>query len=406
MTKSTLKDYTFSGSISRPVLENYLSRSITMTKLLSAVGPLEDNLRMISKIKPKFIGRALCHWGNEMQLATVLYAAKKISKRVHEIDPDIILQAGIFETLTDEVSIIGVPTRVFEAFSLQPEIRMFNYSDMLFPDGSFVNHWRLNSSIPDITRIETQMWFYHLATSYIDAGCEAVHFGQVRLMGRDDKDLEIWFSLLDKIRLYAKNNARRKMVLCDAHVSSGIGCYGLTHFAENEPMGYKRADGRLLLDIHGLPARIKEVDGRPIEAELAVGHLDSIFKRSMGGITPSGWECDSLPYMVDIDLYGFSGLRGESAVGKVAPYQGIDSRHWVWGWDEICWFAHLDQQKRNDWLRYAYNWIRKTDPAGFLEMPGQQFMLDPKGFYHANSKSEACQDGYGQEDTIKEIWDS
>jgi hypothetical protein len=169
-------------------------------------------------------------------------------------------------------------------------------------------------------------------------------------------------------------------------------------------MGYT-LDGKLLLDIHGLPCRIKEVEGRPIDGELAMGHLDSIYGRSMGGITRSGWKCDSLPYMVDIDLYGFSGKRGESMAGKLGLYQGIDSRYWVWGWDEISWFAHLSHEKRNEWLVYAWKWIRKNDPNGFLEMPGQQFLLDPKGYYHANEPGKDCPDGYGQEEIIKAIWD-
>ena len=41
------RDYDFDGKISRPVLENYLSRSITMLDLLTGKGDVDDNIRML-----------------------------------------------------------------------------------------------------------------------------------------------------------------------------------------------------------------------------------------------------------------------------------------------------------------------------------------------------------------------
>jgi hypothetical protein len=398
-------NFDFHGSISRQVLENYLSRSITMAKFLTGAGCPEDNLRMIAAIKPKFIGRAICQWSIESQLSAALRDARNMAQRVYEIDPQIILQAGIFETVSTEVEGIPVPALVFEEFDLQPQARNFSYRDMLFQDGSYLDHWRPGASVPDITRQETQMWFFYQAVSYINVGIEALHLGQVQLVGRDDPQLRTWFALLDRVRRYASHAARRGMVICDAHVSSGVNCYGLTPFSADAPLGYS-LDGRLLLDVHALPMRVKEVSGVPQQAELAVGHLDSIYGRSMGGITPSGWSCDHLPYLVDIDCYGNTGHGGESVVGKLESYQGIDNAYWVWGWDEICWFANQPAEQRNAWLWYAWQWIRDNDPNGFMEMPGQQFMADPAGFYHANRPSAECPGGYGQEDTIAAIWKS
>jgi len=188
-------------------------------------------------------------------------------------------------------------------------------------------------------------------------------------------------------------------------VSSGIDCYGLKPIPPDQPLGYT-LEGRLLFDFNALPLRIKEIPSKPHQAELAVGHLDAIYGRSIGGITPSGWSCDHLPYLVDIDYWGSTGRGGESVAGKIGQLQGIDSRFWVWGWDEIDWFAHQPPAYRNEWLWYAWNWIRKTDPNGFMEMPGMQKMLDPKGYYQANMPSEACPNGYGQEETIAAIWRS
>jgi predicted transcriptional regulator len=33
-----------------------------------------------------------------------------------------------------------------------------------------------------------------------------------------------------------------------------------------------------------------------------------------------------------------------------------------WGWDEISWFALQPEEYRNQWLLYAHDWIKKTDP--------------------------------------------
>src|ERR1043166_4615472 len=79
------QDFHFDASISRPVLENYLSRSISFTELLHddltqprnnrGVDP-RDNLRLILGAKAKFVGRALMVWGRERNLSAFLETAK------------------------------------------------------------------------------------------------------------------------------------------------------------------------------------------------------------------------------------------------------------------------------------------------------------------------------------------
>ena len=52
------RDYRFDGTISREVLENYLSRAISMEGLLNGRGDLDDNIRMLKDTGAKFIGRS------------------------------------------------------------------------------------------------------------------------------------------------------------------------------------------------------------------------------------------------------------------------------------------------------------------------------------------------------------
>src|SRR5882762_4232115 len=81
-------DYRFDATISRQVLENYLSRSITMEGLLNCRGDLDDNIRMLKHTGAKFIGRSLCLWGGEANLLRNLERAKQQLPKVHGADPE------------------------------------------------------------------------------------------------------------------------------------------------------------------------------------------------------------------------------------------------------------------------------------------------------------------------------
>src|SRR6185295_2721384 len=104
-------------------------------------------------------------------------------------------------------------------------------------------------------------------------------------------------------------------LICDAHVPGG---------------GFLR-DGKLLFDVHAFPLRIEEIpaesgtsnarEGELRPAQLRVGYTDAIYGRSKGGVTPSGWRCEHLPYLVEFDNYGRSRKPGEAGMGKF----------WVWG---------------------------------------------------------------------------
>jgi hypothetical protein len=386
---SAAQDFRFDATISRPVLENYLNRSISFTELLHddlsqprnvrGVDP-KDNLRFILETKAKFIGRALMVWGREKNLSEFLATAKPFAEALHKADPEIILQAAAFEIVTPAVETVSVPERVLREFGQPVETRMFRYQDMLYPDGRFVNHWGRTGSVPDMNQLETRMWFYFLVTTYIDVGIEAIHFGQVGLMDKNDRTHAGWRDMLSRVRAYAREHARRHFLVCDAHTPTG---------------GYVE-DGKLLFDFHSFPLRIAEVADQPYEGVLQVGYSDSIFTKSKGGVTPSGWSCDNLPFLVEFDNFG----RRNPGNSSKAPF--------IWGWDEITWFALTAEKERNDWLRYAWKWVKETDPNGHLQMPGSRVMSpatreEPR-WYWANTRSDACPNGFNTEETIKEIW--
>ena len=375
------RSYQFRRVISREVLGHYLSRSISMEGLLNGRGDFTDNLRMLRHAGAKYIGRSICLWGGEANLLANFERAKRQRPQVHAADPDMILEACIFEIVTTQVEQVPVPAWAFTALGLPVETRNFRYDAMLYPVPQRNRSWGSNGGVPDVSQTETQLWFYFLAASYIDLGFEGIHWGQMEIMNHNDRHLDHYARLFALVRDYAGKHARRGMVLGNAHVPSG----GLVR------------DGELLLDFHAFPLRIKEVPDRPQEGVLQVGYLDSIVLRSKGGRTYSGWACEHLPYLVELDNYGVSRHPGEAGQGG----------NWIWGYDEISWFANQSQPYRNDWLRYAWNWVRKTDPSGYLQMPGSRTETSPlnaRRWYYANAPSPTVPDGLDDEETIRAIW--
>lgn len=385
------QDFHFDGAISRPVLEHYLARSISFTELLHddltqprnsrGVDP-HDNVRFLLEAKAKFVGRALMIWGREYNLTNFLRTAKPFAQKLHEADPEMVLQAAAFEIVTKGVESISIPEAVLREFGQPVTNRCFRYADMLYLNGRFVNHWRNESSVPDMSRVETRMWFYFLVTSYVDVGIEAIHFGQVGLMDGNDPGHAAWRDMLGRVRNYARLHGRRHFLLCDAHTPTG---------------GYVE-EGKLLFDFHSFPLRIVEVADQPFKGVLKAGYADAIFGKSKGGLTPSGWSCEHLPYVVEFDNFG----NRNPGTSSRAPF--------IWGWDEITWFALLPEAERNDWLRYAWKWVAENDPNGYVQMPGSRVLRpgsrEQPGWYWANTRSDACPQGFNTEPVIKEIWNA
>jgi hypothetical protein len=372
--------FRFDGRISRTVLENYLSRSITMEGMLNGRGDLKDDVRMLTNCGAKYLGRALCLWGAERDFLNNIKRAATEIPQVLAADPELVLEACVFETVSPKVNDIAIPAGVFTALG-QPVVRRnFRYDDMIYPAGQR-RAMGPNAQVPDESRMETQLWFYYQAVSYIDIGCEGIHFGQVEIMNRNDPDNAHWERLLTLVRQYAAAHARRHMVLCNGHV----------------PTGGLMRNGNPLLDFHAFPLRIMETPDKPTEAILKLGFSDGLYLHSKGGLTFSGWRCDHLPYLVEFDNYGVSHHPGQpNAKGDF---------NWVWGYDEITWFAHQSREYRAQWLHYAWDWVRTTDPNAYLEMPGSRTATSPDSrWYFANNPSAGVPTGLGDEDVIRAIW--
>jgi Outer membrane receptor for ferric coprogen and ferric-rhodotorulic acid len=345
--------YTFDGSMSEEVLDNYLSRAINHFYFESTdPALLEENKRFILNTGAKFIGRASTMWGMYSSDESVIDEYAKAIADVHNSDPDIIFEACIFETTFTSINDIPIPAWVFEAFGQKPETRNFSYDAMLFPEGDYLDMWGEGGSVPDMRQTETQMWFYYRAALFIDAGFESIHMGQVHLIGARDTDFACWTKVCNMIREYASTHARRHFVLLNAH----------TH-------GITGTDGLLLFDFHRYPSRCKVPDSQtnhapsaedPQKVIFSRGYEDSLYGRSLGGTTHSGWKCDNLLYLVELDNY----------VGYYPDKVDKSTADW-WGFDEISWFVNQPYSYQREYLAYAYKWVSETDSGvGHFEMPG------------------------------------
>jgi hypothetical protein len=202
--------------------------------------------------------------------------------------------------------------------------------------------------------------------------------------------------LLTMIREFAYDHARRGFVFINAHTHGLLGL-----------------DGVLLFDFHMYPSR-PMADGSqqahfpteddPQRATFQAGHSDSIYGKSKGGMTYSGWECESLPYLVELDNYG------DDAAALHVP-KPADMR--TWGMDEITWYANQPEWYRAEFLEYAYDWVmNEAEGDGFFAMPGQRVarIYDEDNnvlqwqYYAYSSKNH--KDGNDDEEIIKEIWES
>ena len=388
--------YYFDGSISRESLESYLDRAVTAGYFLVPGTPeryefpyREDDVRMLQNIGAKFIGRAIYRWSEESKLndPEFLEYAKKRIERMHEYDPEIVFQGCLFEHISADANNLKIPAWVFEAFGLPVEERTFKVADMIKrinPDDPTLMPSN-GGGCPMINNLETRLYYYFLAKSYIDIGCEAFHLGQVGLIGKDDPDKTYYAEFLQKIRDYAKTNARRHYIILDAHARDFI------------------KDGVSLIDFFSCPLRIKEVLDKPMEGMLDMEHINYLFGKSPAAISPSGWKAEHMPYLAEFDNFG---VRREPPVG-VAVVNDI----FCWGYDDISWFAIQSEDYRNKWLWYAFDWIHENDPNGHLQMCVTRMISGPEATktlrtYFANTRSEACPIGYSQEETIKEIWNT
>ena len=376
---------------------------------------VSDALRMMHHTGVRYAGRTAWVWGGEDRLPGYLPAIKANAARAHALMPDIILEGCIFEIVTKAgVEKVPVPPHVFAAFGLPAASRNFDFDKMLFPNGTLCGGgttsfcyglWGPDSTVPDLTQLESRLWFYYVGTSWISQGLEGLHVGQIMLMSKLDskQGMRHTADVFTLLRAFARKHARRGFVLINAHLYE-------------DPFVHYNYTRQLLFDFHAFPSRPEPTCNAPKNQLCRMNHSSAgpctiepgenkIYLKSAGGVSVWGWETKSLPYIVEFDNGGCTPHPG-------AAWQNNSWGAGVWGWDEISWFAHQPTAYRNMWLGYAVDWLSKNDPAGHFEMALRRGLCDSsfgadyggrKDVKNYDASGELAQ-GFGQEAVIAALW--
>jgi hypothetical protein len=381
----------------------YLARSLS----LAGVGTLppaerKELLSWAVAIGTRLVGRAAGFWytpESDAQEQEAFETMQQIAAEVHAQRPEIILQGSLFEIVYAHVERLTVPNRLRAEFgedTVAVPVRKFRLADMMYP-GYFRDedpkHYRWDSrppgqapGVPDMSQTETQLWFYYQATRQLDAGLEALHFGQVLLMDHRDPGHRAWWSLLQRIRAYARTR-NRGGVLFDAHTHG-------EYYDPDPARPLPQERRQLLFNFHSFPLRPVETD--TFSRGLHSARLDyadpyhptaAIYGRSGGGIAPSGERYAHLPVLAEFDN-GPTGTPGKPGQWPL-----------VWGLDEIAWFATQPSAYRDQWLVYAHARIRQLDPNAYLQFPGLRGVVSPPRPYYLYRADQTSQG-----ETMRAIW--
>lgn len=443
----TQSDFYFdNGIMSKQVLCNYLSRAVSYLGLCAEAGKTLDNvaidedIRFLRRIGAKFVSRAavfawVCTSAPEMEQH--FKNAEINAKKVHASDPEIILQAFVAEIVHKSyLKDIPIPNWVFEAFGEEPEDRCFVFEDII-DESKGRDFWgQPDVGYPDWSRPETQRWYYYCICRYIDIGYESIHIqeGRCEAFTYDPNDLAACDKVLTMSRAYAKKHARRGLVLFHNFFSMG-------------GRGSKVGD-RLLFDLNGngLVPNETAYNEKTGAYECKISYPDgdywcTWFGRSAGGEHPLGFTCEACPTILEFDNYG---QIGELNVSN-GPAFG------TWGYDDITWYATQPEAYRNAFLKYLAEYAASNclsaegEQQYFILYPGRRcitpdpnfpvtsyragtdfseeylwadmdqdnyiaeckdgtYELRHKTWYKANRVSDGCPNGFGQEDTIREIF--
>jgi len=351
---SSAPGYYFNGYVPEDVMHRYLDRAVTMAGLSNQfinngpsrpadtgfTGPPQypEDMAMLQDIGAKFIGRMVYFWGNIIYLDTVLTMLAGDIVAIHAYDNDVICQGFLCEQVDDTCRGYVVPQYVLDAFGIIAHLNhlgeidpSFDYLSMLYPTSS--PYYSQNQ--PDITQTETQLWYYFLATQYINAGCEALTFGD-NLYWNDISDgMSQFWSLLYKIRQYAATVARNGVVLCDARLP---------------PSPYYDPPGRpvlpdwqrqLLFDFFSLgvyynrPANWASLCtdiSQPLQLEPGIS--GTLISNTPCGSSPQGWYTSRSPYLLEFDNGGGCANLYNCSVSPASANQ-LD----LYDCDNITWFA-------------------------------------------------------------------
>jgi hypothetical protein len=487
-------DYDFYGTMSEEVMHRYLSKSILMEALCNpkhdyttqtgpsngSANPLdneyEENMQMLIDLKPAYVsgigGQSYqgTHGNNELQ--ELFNNMRRTIDRLRITIPHIICEAYITEEVaswwTAHPNPTPIPFYVFYDLGID---RIYRGGDLI--SGTYRPHdpsvpvetvlivyppvWDRTTLHPfltfdanwmhfdppstidqnaDVSQIETQLFYYYLATKYIDAGIESIAFSDYFVVARDDLGYRKTWLLFQAIRRYAARYARRGLVLLNAH-DDGLKNY-YYDLPSRVPIPFW--ERRMLFDFCSWGIGFTRPVFPPCTPEYQPQTLTTKYGpiyRSPGGLNPQGWICKHSPYVIHLDHgNGINTTDRDEGCEYARIIPGfLDSTPWMqdhhrdceddweqcgYGWDNMSWFASqgdIDNPTVKPFHRdriytYLYYKIKCFDPYGHFMFSGREFIRKKSSaeptVYRANMlrASTLTPEVYMQQDTIKKCWDN
>ena len=366
-------NFTFNGTVTSEVVNNYLGRAVNYNLGYTTdyyggtfdSAEFYEGLGVVLNVGGKYIQRAGGEWNMSGKLMSRHYdTIKECIEYAHSIDPELIFEAGIFESVAGSVGQITVPAWVHEKFGVQLEDgvteKSYTRADVIFADEVYEANELLENgnfqSTPDITNVNWQMLVYYRATQYIDLGYEAIHLGQTGLTGINDTDNAAWAKVIGLIREYAAENARRGYVLINSHDDFEDFVYDGKHLVDfiMSPVRPDASDDETEVQ---LPS---ETDAQ--ECVIKQGHWGAPYGAGYSGVAPTGETYENYPYIVEFDNYGDSIPGGEENIGNPDSY--------IWGLDEYSWYCNQPEWYKVEFLDYMLNELQTVyKDNGHISMP-------------------------------------
>ena len=403
---SNAQDYSFYGATgSNPMtinkLQLYLLRSMSLEfDALAMSPPVYDSLiKMAVVSNARYLSRVAGLWGSEHLINSGYFLstaalADSINNAYSFAGLTLpIMEAAIYEDVSSQIDSILIPSIVRSTYSIPSSITHFDYTEILYNTDLSLGH---TEGVPDINKPETQWYFYYLATSYINAGFEALHMGQIELESNNDPNHIAAWDLYTKIRSYATGK-NRNIVLLNADT------YGL--YLNND-------DSTLLFDFHVNPSRpfgcsqvwstLTNIPSAYLSPyggpSIISNNICSPYGSMRGGITPLNWRAATIPYLVRLD----NGPCDLSALNTL-----LNGCWDTWGYDEISWFSLQTISYKEYWLRYAYMQVHSLDINAYFEMPGSVNRGIDYHYYLTLNGTDAGELNYGnQQGSFKKLWDA
>ena len=318
-----------------------------------------DDISLLIDLNIAFVRRAAGLWTSEhlMKVDGPYYTASQQTiidiNRAYDCaglrQP--IIQAAILENITMDINKVPIPQYVVDAFSNDLDFDSLRYSgsNLFFNSCHLVKEGCIG--YPDLNKVEARMWYYYLATKYIDFGYKALHMGQIKIIAEFDAGNTKTYNLFQSIRNYASN--KRSFVIIDAHTTQDI---------------FLEQTNKLLLDFNSSPTRPTDTYDNLLGASCSedlktmITGSEGIYGKSKGGVSPLGCYYEQTPYFVELDHY--DPYPGNA--GQFYPEEYI-----VWGYDEQNYFYNLSSGCKSDFVKYAYFRLREIDYNGFFQFPGR-----------------------------------